>query len=193
MRVIAGSAVAVAALLVVSAASARSPALKQMVIQRHHLPVSYRLAAAGYVSLAAAASADRLPASTLRTWGYVSGYHADFEKAGGSSNSLLSGVVEIDSSVTSYRSAGGATASFSSSVAKCNAAPAKQLSTEAKIGDETILCSLTEKKSGLTLQTYALIWRDGKLKGMIQIVGLSATTSSTLAVSLAKAQDKRMR
>jgi hypothetical protein len=179
---------AVAAAAIASAA----PSLKTRVLRLQDMPTGFSVKSRHFESLAAAAKRDQRPVSELKKWGYVNGYEADFSRDV-SLSTLVRGAIEVDSSVSLYRSRVGVRASFADSARRCNKAPLHKLSLGAKIGDAAILCAATKKSGGYTFRVYAVEWRRGRLKASVLIVGLKGGVAGNQAVSLAKVQDRRMR
>jgi len=179
--------------LLTGTASGGTPDAKKMVLQLQELPTGFAVAVGtGYRSIAAAAKEDtNVSLAQLKAWGYVTGYEADF-RASGSPGVLRGGASQIASTVSVYQSASGAERSLASSVAACHVSPYEELSVGAKIGDEAHLCEVTTKSGNVKVQVYAVVWRRGRVKGVVLTAGLLGGASPTQAVKLAEVQDGRM-
>jgi hypothetical protein len=173
-----------------SAMAASNP--KTLVLKLQDMPTGFKLGKSYAVPIAKAARGDHLPVKELKHWGYLRGFEADFTR-NVSLSDLVKGAIDIDSSVSAYKSSAGARASFAFSSKSCGKPPTTKLSVGAKIGDDAVLCAFVRKSKGYKVETYALVWQRGALKAAVIIAGLKGGTSPDQAVHLAKIQDRRMR
>jgi hypothetical protein len=190
--------VRLAALVVVLLALVAGVALasadpRGFVLRLQDMPTGFKVKSAGVKSAASAVKEGGVTLAQLKSWGYVAGYEADFDRDVTPADAVSGGAIEILSAASVYRTKQGAEKSLASSAAVCNKSPSQELSVGAKIGDEAHLCSGTSKSNGYTFKTYILLWRRGALKAAVIVAGLKGGVSPGLAVSLAKVQDKRMR
>lgn len=177
---------AVSLALLAGTASGANPDPKQMVLRLQDMPTGFEAAGSGYKSVTAAANGSTVSVAQYKAWGYVTAYEAHFRQ-NGNLGDLFSGVSQVTSLVSVYRTSGGAKKSLASSAATCAKSPFQELSVGAKIGDEAHLCARS-----VPAQVYAVLWRRGRLKAAILIAGVAGTTSPKQAVALAETQDKRM-
>jgi hypothetical protein len=182
----------VALLAIVTGAALASTDPKGLVLRLQDMPTGFKVKSASVKSAAAAVKEGGVTLAELKSWGYVTGYEADFDRDVSLSNALT-GPIEINSSASVYRTKQGVARSLASSAAVCNKRPYEELSVGAKIGDEAHLCSATSKANGYTYQTYAVLWRRGVMKAAVIVAGIKGGVSPEQAVALAKLQDKRMR
>ena len=175
------------------AASGASPVPdpRSLGLRLQDLPAGFRVKSASVDSAAAAVKEGGVSLAELKSWGYVTGYFAVFDRDVSLSNALT-GAIAIESTASVYRTKPGVEKSLASSAAACNKPPAQELSVGARIGDEAHLCSVVKKSGGYTLQTYVVLWRRGDLKASVLITGIKGGVSADQAVSLARVQDKRM-
>ncbi len=156
------------------------------------MPTGFRVKSSHPYSAAAAVNRGGVTLRQLKKWGYAAGYESDFVRDVSLSD-LVHGAIEIDSSASVYRTSSGAKASLASSGKACHTSPATELSVGARIGDEAHLCSIAKRSGGYTIQTYTVVWRQGRLKGAVLAAGLKGGISPTQVVQLAKIQSRRMR
>jgi hypothetical protein len=181
--------VAVAALVGEALGAAADP--KGIVLRQGDLPTGFAKAASpGYEPLAKAAKADKISTATLKAYGYLNGYEADFSRDV-SLNDMTSGAVDIDSSASIYRNGAGAKASLARTATACRK-HGTTLSVGAKIGDASALCSIKTKTGTFTTRVYALSWRRGAVRSTVLIAGIDGGVSASEAVRLARIQDRRI-
>ena len=163
-----------------------------MVLTLRDMPTGFKATKHRYYSTpeAVASTSKVFTAADYRSWGYVTGYEADFSRDDPSLTGLATGPNQIGSTTYVYRTSAGAHKSMVKSKTLCP--PGQRLSVGARLGDEALLCSYTQTKSGFTAQGYVVVWRRGRLKANLLFFGLKGATSARQAVSLAKVQLARM-
>ena len=176
------------ALAAVATAGQSNP--KRLVLQRRDLPSGFHLDAARYVPAAAAAKANDLSVARYRKWGYLTGYEADFKHAGKS----RSGVFEIVSQAGVYRTMRGAQRSLTNSAKRCAAGShrLRELPLHRRIAHAAHLCTIS---SGRTFPygMFMVLWRRGRVRGAVLVVGNKHAVAASDAVKLALRQDAQMR
>lgn len=172
------------------AASVASPNPELMVLQLSDLPNGFALAKShtGPMSLAAAATADQIPASQLEHNGYVTGYVADFRRE---VINIAAGALEIQSLAGVYMNANGPTESLARYPKSCGRSGG--VPRAVAIGDAGQLCTLTKLEGKVYYRLYALGWRYHDVRATIEVVGVAGTSiSASETVTLARRQQKRI-
>jgi hypothetical protein len=174
------------ALASATSASAASPNTKRMVLTLSDLPAGYSLSKAYYANNERAAKEDSTPLASFVAWGRITGYEADFDK---------SGLAEIVSSSSLYRTARGAHLSLADSTHRVASKPSKgmkftRLSTGGRIGQETFFYKITTTKKREV--AYAVQWREQNVKAALLFAGLGLTDPA-LVIRLARKQEARIR
>jgi len=169
-----------------SALASRSP--RQMVLRLSDMPTGFKVDTSGAMNAAAAVGEGGVTLAELKSWGYRTGYETDFASDVALSDSV-SGAIEITSSASIYASRGGVAASLDASIKACGR---HKLSVGATIGDQAELCAVTQMSGGYHFQAFAVLWRQGAVKGAVIVVGLKGGVSSRQAVSLAKVESARI-
>jgi hypothetical protein len=187
--------VAILAVLVACAsASGASPDPKRMVLRLQDMPTGFKVGKHRYYSTpeAVASTSKVLTTADFRSWGYVTGYEADFARDPSLADLASGGAIQIISITSIYRSSVGAHRSMVKSKQFCRKPPFQEVSVGARLGHEAHMCSYTETQGGFTAQVYVVVWRKGRFKASIFLAGLKGGTSASEAVSLAKVQLGRM-
>jgi hypothetical protein len=186
-----GTIVLAATLMLVTAVLAMPSDPKRLVLQMRDVPSGFRLNEAEYVSAAAVAKASDLTVARYRAWGYVNGYEVGFKRKGGS----VEGAAEIVSQVSVYRTMPGAQASLTDSAKRCAAEAngLRELPLSRRIAHAAHLCTITNRKEGFPYQVFMVLWRRGRLRAAVLVVGTKGSVLPSQAVRLALRQDKRMR
>lgn len=181
----------VALTFVAASGAAPAPDPRSLALRLPDLPAGFKVKSASVKSAAAAVKEGGVSLAELKSWGYVTGYFAVFDRDVGLSDALT-GAIAIESTASVYRTKPGVKKSLASSAAACSKPPARELPVGARIGDEAHLCSVVKKSGGYTFQSYVVLWRRGDLKASVLITGIKGGVSPDQAVSLARVQDKRM-
>jgi hypothetical protein len=185
-------ALAFAVLVAICAPSAYSRASadpKLMVLQLSDLPSGFSRGQARYVS-----NHQALRESTVKKnyakLGRINGYEAVFTKHG----APLTGILQVNSTASTYKTAAGAQASLRiSEVAAGRSRPRfRRLSVGTPLGDEARLLTATVRQGGVTVDVYSLIWRSGSVYATVLAGALTGTGSPAQVVALAKKQQKRI-
>ncbi len=193
-RLIALSLLVLAGLLV-STSSAATTDPKKMVLTLADLPAGFALAKGYYADNARAAKESKnQTVADFTRWGRTNGYEADFKR------SAITGILEIDSSASTYKTAKGAADSTHDSYAAGEKPQLldgkkvafKRVSTGARIGHEARMYSLDVKSQGLSVTFYAVVWRYGTVKSALLVGGLTGTVDAAVAVKLAQKQQARI-
>jgi len=193
MRLPAAGAITLVALLVLGLATAcgsRSTKAdpKQMVLQLQDLPMGFHArSGSGYTPSLAAPNESVVNAAQYKAWGYVTGYAANFSK----NSSVAVGTGLITSTAIVYRTSAGPEKSLASTVRVCSRPPLHELSLGTRIGDEAHLCVMAIMRGGMNVNTYALMWRRGRIAASIAVSGSAGTPKQ--AVALAELQDNRIK
>jgi hypothetical protein len=186
-----GTIVLTAALVLVTAVQAVASDPKRLVLQQQDVPSGFRVNEAEHVSVAAVAKASDLTISRYRAWGYVNGYEVGFKRKGRSAH----GAAEIVSQVSVYRTMPGAQASLTDSAKRCAAGAngLRELPLGRRIAHAAHLCTITNRKKRFPYQVFMVLWRRGRLRAAVLVLGTKGSVFSSQAVRLALQQDKRMR
>jgi hypothetical protein len=99
-------ALAIAAGLMADAASA-TPNPKGYVLGLQSMPTGFSIKSTKAVPLAAAAKESDYPVAELKSWGYISGYEADYTRDV-TLTDMVSGAIEIESTASIYKNESGA-------------------------------------------------------------------------------------
>lgn len=187
------AALAVAASITATNASARSIAPQQLVLRLTDLPAGFALdrKQTGPRSNAAVARDTSSTLSQLKRWGRIGGYQATFTREP-TLRGLLAGSLEVQSLASVYRTARGAAASFVQSRTVCKKSPFTRLSIGARLGHGAVYCSMQQRRSGQKITVYLLAWRRGSVTAAILLGGLAGVVDPTEAVTLAHKQDARI-
>jgi hypothetical protein len=179
----------------VSASSAAAPDTKKMVLTLADLPAGFSLDKGYYASNARAAKESaNTPLAQFIRWGRINGYEADF------SRSSSSGILQITSRTSTYKTAKGATdsthESFKAEGTKQKmmgqTVVFKRISTGARIGHEARMYAVEVKSEGISVIAYGLIWRYQTVKAAVLVAGISGTVDAADVVKLAQKQQARI-
>jgi len=171
-------------------AASASPDPKSIVLPLNDMPTGFGLKDAKYYSAAAVVKEQDTTMAQLKSWGYVNGYQAEYDRDV-SLGSMLNGPIEIDSYASVYKHDDGAKKSMQASLDSARKQHYPELSVGTRLGDDAHLFSYAKKSGSSTFQIYIVMWRHHAVKNTILTVGLKGAVSPQQAVNLAKAQDKR--
>ena len=183
------SAVVAVTLTLAAVATAGNVNPKRLVLQHRDLPSGFRVDGATYVPAAVAAKANDLSVARYRAWGYVRGYEVDFKQT----RKVRTGVVEIASQASVYRTMRGAQASLTDSAKRCAAGShrLRELPLPRRIAHAAHLCTITGRQ--LPYRIFMVLWRRGKVRGAVLVVGNKHGVAARDAIKLALRQDAQMR
>jgi hypothetical protein len=180
-----------ATLILVTAVLAMPSDPKRLVLQLRDVPSGFDLDEAKYVSAAAVANANDLTVARYKAWGYVDGYEVHFKRKG----AAVRGAAEIVSQLSVYRTMPGAQASLTDSAKRCTAEAhgLRKLRLGRRIAHAAHLCTITNVKKGFPYQIFMVLWRRGRLRAAVLVLGPKGSVVPSQAVKLALRQDARMR
>jgi hypothetical protein len=175
-----------------AAAVAADP--KQMVLRLADFPAGlrFKLDNAHYVDNATAAKSGGTPLATLKKWGRITGYQAEFL-----SNHI--GFQYVRSSASAYKTFRGASDALNSYFREIRNAgtpshPFNLVSLVDGLGDEARLyATTTESKSIGTIEIYIVSWRHGSVVAQMFGGGQQGGPSERDAVLLARWQEQRIK
>jgi hypothetical protein len=179
--------------LVLASVAAAAVNPKPFVLRLVDMPSGFAATTSHYVSAQQAAKDGPTSIAQFREWGYLTGYEATYTQNGGLAD-LLAGAGQILSSVSVYKSAGGAASSWTESDATClrHKPQCTRLALNERIGDQAGLYKVAVTSKKTKVISYVVVWRRGALKGSIIAAGVGVGPSVQATVALAVKQDKRM-
>jgi hypothetical protein len=157
-----------------------------MVVRLVDLPAGFGRESGTYVSNAQSAKASATPSlSVLIRWGRINGYDAKYSRSG------IIGLITVESVSSTYKSSSGAAVSLHDSfhAAATASVKFKPLSTGGPIGSESRLYTATVPVGGVTVITYAVLWRYRTVKATLLAAGVGLVNIDSM-VDLAQTQQR---
>jgi hypothetical protein len=160
---------------------------KAMVLRVRDIRGGFRLDQGHYLNIRTEAKSKSVSTARLASWGYLSGYEADY--------SASRGEIAIITSASVYRTVAGAHAGFAFTAARVAskkppfAGKVTPISSSVRLGKESQFYAFSLIQSGKTITGYGVSWRSGRVGAALVIAG--ATTSGrdlATVVSLARKQ-----
>jgi hypothetical protein len=175
---------ALVALLAAGAAGAATLDPRPMTLRLTDVPAGFARTKAHYVSNVQAARNDRTGKSFAKL-GRLNGYDADYKR------SAVTGLVEIDSTASTYRTAAGAHGSLAISFRAASAAAGyTRVSLGRKpLGDEARMVETTVRRNGFDVRLDVVMWRRGRVFAAIIGGGIAGTVSAQQVAGLARLED----
>lgn len=148
------------------------------------------------VSTAQDAKTTHIKASTLMSKGRVNGYEAQYERSGLTGRTTLpSGVLIIDSNVSTWKDASGASWGFSRAAEVVRTSKQFHFVTVSspRIGNQTLAFKLKFSSSGLTFTSETVAFRQGQYTATATVVGTKNQVSMSDALPYARLLDQRIK
>jgi hypothetical protein len=160
---------------------------KQMVLRLQDAPAGFERTRGRYVSNKQAAAESSVPKDFAKL-GRITGYEATFEKSG------LTGLLQIQSASSTYKTSKGAHDSLLASAAGAEKATPqfRRLSLGGTLGHEARLYKATLKNQGTTIDVVSVIWRHKAVYSSLIAGGVSGTFDPAQVVALARKQQARV-
>jgi hypothetical protein len=179
-------AVAVIALGTTAASGASAPDTKRMVLRLQDAPAGFEQTLGRYVSNKQAAVGSQVKKDYAKL-GRITGYEATFEKSG------LTGLLQINSSSSIYKTARGAHDSLLASAAGAEKATPRfrRLSLGGSLGHEARLYKATLTNEGTKIDIISVVWRYKTVFSTVIAGGISGTFDPAQVVGLARKQQGR--
>jgi hypothetical protein len=185
--------VLVAAVAGASSSAAASPAggarsiLRANVLSAADVPAGYSKATSRFWTAAQLSTQGTWSLEQLQSWGYILGYEVQFDRP-----PTAGDPGQISSNAGLYRTAAGARASLRANGNACQVGGWRELTLHASIGQAAHFCTLLTTARGQQAQVFFLVWRVGRLKGSITVVGVQGRAKASQTVALARLVARRM-
>ena len=160
-----------------------------MVLRLPDAPTGFELTAHRYVSNAQAAAEDKGVKKDYKALGRLTGYEVTFQRSG------VTGLLEVSSSASTYKTAAGAHRSLAASAQSVEGRTSPKfhrLSVGAPLGHEARFYKATLSQGGTKIDIYTVVWRSGHVYSAVIGGALAGTMDGRVVVALAQKQQKRI-
>jgi hypothetical protein len=172
-----------------ASAPAAAPAPNVLVLQADDLPAGFTLEQGATVSNAQAKAKKGSVAKDYTRLGRISGYDATYTRE------VASGLFEVESSISVYKTSAGAAESLSLSYDAADANTGgsfKRLTLSTSLGSDPRLYLTRIDQQGTKLDVYTVLWRHDAVYATLAGVGLAGTVDPARVVALAAEQEARI-
>lgn len=164
------------------------PDPKAMVLRMRDLPEGFQLAQGRYLNIRTEAKSTAVSTARVASWGYLSGYEADY--------TALQGETALITSASVYRTVAGSRAEFAFTAERVAskkppfAGRVTPISSSVRIGTDSQFYAFSVNQSGKPISGYGVSWHSGRVGAALLIAGGAASSvpNFTTVVTLARNQ-----
>jgi hypothetical protein len=160
---------------------------KAMVLRMRDLPEGFDLAQGRYLNVRTEAKSKGVSTARVASWGYLSGYEADY--------TALQGETALITSASVHRTVAGSRAEFAFTAERVAskkppfAGKVTPISSSVRIGTDSQFYAFSVSESGKPITGYGVSWRSGRVGAALLIAGAASSGPNfTTVVTLARNQ-----